>query len=51
MRYEKGRQEEEIGKAHIEIIKLSSIHRRALRRNKSFADKLEIGDEVLDRSG
>jgi hypothetical protein len=47
MRYENGRQEQEIGKAHIEIIKLSSILQRALRRNKSFADRLGISDEML----
>lgn len=47
MRYEKDRQDEEIGEAHFEIIKLSSIHLRALRRNKSFADRLGISDEVL----
>ncbi|HRD78714.1 MAG TPA: ATP-binding protein, partial [Hyphomicrobiaceae bacterium] len=42
MRYENGRQDQEIGKAHIEIIKLSSLRHRALRRNKSFADRLGI---------
>ena len=31
-----------IANAHIEIIKLSSIHRRAHVRNKSFAAKLGI---------
>jgi hypothetical protein len=48
MRYENGRQDEEIGKAHIEIIKLSAIHKRALRRNKSFADRLGISDDTLN---
>ncbi len=47
MRFEKGRQEEELGEAHFEIIKLSSLHKRALRRNKSFADRLGIGDAAL----
>ena len=47
MRYENGRQDEEIGKAQIEIVKLSSIHGRALRRNKSFADRLGISDDTL----
>jgi hypothetical protein len=47
MRYENGRQDEEIGEAHMEIIKLSSIHTRAVRRNKSFADRLGISDEAL----
>ena len=47
MRYENGRQEQELGKAHIEIIKLSSIQRRAHRRNKSFADRLGISNETL----
>jgi len=46
-RYQNGRQNESLGEAHIEVIKLSSIHRRAARRNKSFADRLGIGDEVL----
>ena len=43
MRHEAGRQDEEIGKAQIAIIKLSSLRERALRRNKSFADRLGIG--------
>lgn len=47
MRYQSGRQEEEIGEAHIEIIKLSSIAKRALRRNKSFAERLGIADNQL----
>jgi hypothetical protein len=38
----KGKEEQLIAKAYIEIIKLSSIHSRAHRRNKSFADKLGI---------
>ncbi len=49
MRYENGRQEEEIGEAHREIIKLSSIAKRAQRRNKSFADRLGISDEMLPK--
>lgn len=48
MRYEDGRQDEEIGEAHMEIIKLSAIHTRALRRNKSFADRLGISDAALE---
>lgn len=42
MRYEDGRQNEELGTAHIEIIKLSSIYERARRRNRSFAERLGI---------
>jgi hypothetical protein len=33
---------QDIAKAQVEIIKLSSIHERAHRRNKSFADRLGI---------
>ena len=50
MRYENGHQDEEIGKVQVEIIKLSSIHSRAVRRNKSFADKLGISDDVLGKA-
>lgn len=35
-------QDNTIANAHMEIIKLSSIHKRAHRRNKNFADKLGI---------
>lgn len=48
MRYEDGRQDEEIGEAHMEIIKLSLIHTRPRRRNKSFADRLGISDAALE---
>ncbi len=47
MRYENGRQDEEIGAAHVEIIKLSSMYARARRRNKSFADRLGISDDIV----
>lgn len=39
---EKGQEDKAIAKSYVEIIKLSSIHARAHRRNKSFADKLGI---------
>src|SRR5690606_19998237 len=45
--FQKDRQEVDLGEAHIEIIKLSAIYDRALRRNKSFADRLGISDETL----
>ncbi len=45
---EKGKEDQRIAEAHIEIIKLSSIHSRAHRRNKSFADKLGIRIEELE---
>ncbi len=38
-----------IGKASIEVVKLSSIYERAKRRNKSFADKLGLHD-LLQRA-
>ena len=37
-----------IANAQVEIIKLSSIHARAHRRNKSFAEKLGIPDLLQD---
>ena len=48
MRYPEGPQQEVIGLAHIEIMKLSSLRDRALRRNKSFADRLGISDAQFD---
>ncbi len=32
---------------HVEIIKLSSMYARARRRNKSFADRLGISDDIV----
>ncbi|WP_156827273.1 hypothetical protein [Hyphomicrobium zavarzinii] len=46
MSYEDGKQEVQIATGQIEIIKLSSIHARAVRRNKSFADKLGVSDSL-----
>ena len=48
MRYEDGCQDEEIGEAHVEIIKLSLIYTRALRRNNNFAGRLDISDGALE---
>ncbi|HEX2839940.1 hypothetical protein [Hyphomicrobium sp.] len=42
--YEEGKEDVQIASAQVEIIKLSSIHSRAKRRNRSFADKLGIHD-------
>lgn len=44
MSLEKGKEEEQIAVGQLEVIKLSAIHDRARRRNKSFADKLGLGD-------
>lgn len=44
MSLEKGREEEQIATGQLEVIKLSAIYDRARRRNKSFADKLGIGE-------
>lgn len=46
MSYEDGKQEVQIATGQIEIIKLSSIHARAVRRNESFADKLGVSDSL-----
>lgn len=42
MSLEKSREEEEIARGQLEVIKLSAIHDRARRRNKSFAEKLGL---------
>lgn len=47
MSCEEGHQNKEIGSAHMEIIKLSSIHDRARRRNRSFAERLGIKGDIL----
>ena len=40
--FEEGKEDVRIASSQIEVIKLSSIHARANRRNKSFADKLGL---------
>jgi hypothetical protein len=42
MSCEEGHQNKELGSAHMEIIKLSSLYERARRRNRSFAERLGI---------
>ena len=41
---------EPIGIAQLEIIKLSSVANRAHRRNKSFADKLGLREDLKPES-
>jgi hypothetical protein len=40
----RGKEEEQIAIGQLEVIKLSAIHERARRRNKSFADKLGLSE-------
>lgn len=46
--FEDGKEEIKIASSQIEVIKLSSIHTRAHRRNKSFADKLGLREMLKD---
>ncbi len=45
-----GEEEKTLATASLEIMKLSSIADRAHRRNKSFANKLGIREETLERA-